>query len=140
MSFSSIETIFTKVALTVEQAVCVDRSTLSPATRLVEDLQLGRFARLRLIVSLEENFRMELSDEAVAGFRTLGDIARHISRWWLQTFDDAFPVADLRHDDRANRSWSRKTALSWQMIRRWLRGVAAFVGASQVERLLHGDR
>ena len=24
---------------------------------------------------------MELSDEAVASFRTLGDIVRHISRW-----------------------------------------------------------
>ena len=140
MPFSSIEAIFSKLALTVEQAVCVDRSALSPATRLVEDLHLGHFARLRLVVYLEESFRMELPDEAVANFRTLGDIARHISRWWLQTFDDAFPVADLRHDDMANRPWSWKTALSWQMIRRWLRGMAAFVGARQVDRLLHSDR
>ena len=128
MPFSSIEAIFTKVALTVEQAVCVDRATLSPATRLVEDLQLGRFARLRLVVYLEESFRMELSDEAVAGFSTLEDIARHISRWWLQTFDDAVPLVDLRQDDMANWSRSWMTALSWQMISRWLRNV---IGAKQ---------
>jgi acyl carrier protein len=79
--------IFNKVVLAVEQTVYLQGHTLSPTTRLTDDLQLGRFGRVRLTIYLEETFDVEISDEAVEGFSTVGDIARYINRWSLENAD-----------------------------------------------------
>jgi acyl carrier protein len=72
--------VFDKVILAVEQTVYTDGASLSAASRLADDLRLGRFGRIRLALYLEETFDLEISDEAVEQFDTVGDIVRYLSR------------------------------------------------------------
>jgi acyl carrier protein len=76
--------VFDKVAMAVEQTVDVEASSLSPAHRLADDLRLGKFGRIRLALYLEETFDVELDDDDVARFRTVGDIVRHMNRWTVE--------------------------------------------------------
>jgi acyl carrier protein len=79
--------VFDKVVTAVEQTVYVGGESVTPTSRLVDDLRVGRFARLKLALYLEETFEVEISDEAVAHFDTVGDIVRYMSRWSLATPD-----------------------------------------------------
>lgn len=76
--------VFEKVVLAVEQTVYVEASSVSPASRLADDLRLGRFGRFRLALYLEETFDVELPDEDVERFDTVGDIVRYMDRWSFQ--------------------------------------------------------
>jgi acyl carrier protein len=79
--------VFEKVVLAVEQTVYIGDEGITPTSRLVDDLRLGRFARLKLALYLEETFEVEIPDEAVAHFDTVGDIVRYMSRWSLERLD-----------------------------------------------------
>jgi acyl carrier protein len=79
--------VFEKVVLAVEQTVYVERRDLTPTSRLVDDLRLGRFGRIKLALYLEETFDMEITDEAVDQFITVGDIVRYMSRWFHEGAD-----------------------------------------------------
>jgi acyl carrier protein len=79
--------VFEKVVQAVEQTVYIAGKSVTPTSRLVDDLRLGRFARLKLALYLEETFEVEIPDEAVADFATVGDIVRYMSRWSLQSLD-----------------------------------------------------
>jgi acyl carrier protein len=87
MQISSGDAIFNKVVSAVEQTVYTEGRSLSPATRLVDDLSLGRFGRIRLAMYLEETFDLEISDHAIECFDTVGDIALYMSRWSLESAD-----------------------------------------------------
>ena len=76
--------VFDRVAYALEQTVSLERTALTPASRLADDLRLGRFGRIRLALYLEETFDVELPDEDVSGFDTVGDIVRYIGRWSLE--------------------------------------------------------
>jgi len=71
--------VFEKVALAVKQTLRAEPSALSQSTRLVDDLSLRGFARLRLAVCLEEIFDIELQNDAIERFNTLGDIVSYLS-------------------------------------------------------------
>jgi acyl carrier protein len=73
--------VFEKVVSAVEQTVNIRGGGLSPASRLADDLRLGRFGRFRLALYLEETFDVELPDETVEQFDTVGDIVRYMDRW-----------------------------------------------------------
>jgi acyl carrier protein len=89
---------FEKVVLAVEQTVYISGQSLTPASRLVDDLKLGRFGRIRLALYLEETFDIELPDEELNRFITVGDIVRYMSRWSLESVDDEmFPLTAVRH-------------------------------------------
>ena len=79
--------VFEKVVLAVEQTVYTGDESITPTSRLVDDLRLGRFARLKLALYLEETFEVEIPDDAVAHFDTVGDIVRYMSRWSLERLD-----------------------------------------------------
>jgi acyl carrier protein len=73
--------IFEKVVQAVEQIVHIERSRLTLGSRLADDLRLGWFGRIRLVLCLEEMFDAEVPDEALEQFDTVGDIVRYMSRW-----------------------------------------------------------
>jgi acyl carrier protein len=87
MRFPSSDPIFDKVVMAVEQTLYLEGQTLSPETRLADDLSLGRFGRIRLAMYLEESFELEISDDAIECFDTVGDIALYMSRWSLGSAD-----------------------------------------------------
>ncbi len=71
--------VFDKVVLAVEKTMHRSIPTLSNATRLADDLALGRLGRLRLAMSLEEIFDVELEDAVIKQFGNIGDIVSHFS-------------------------------------------------------------
>jgi acyl carrier protein len=76
--------VFEKVVLAVEQTIHIEGVSLTSASRLVDDLRIGRLGRIRLALYLEETFDVELPDEAVERFDTVDDIVRYLSRWWVE--------------------------------------------------------
>lgn len=87
MQYSPDNAVFEKVVLAVEQTVYTTGASLSPASRLADDLRLGRFGRIRLVLYLEEAFDVEIPDEAVDRFDTVGDIVHYVSRRCLDGTD-----------------------------------------------------
>lgn len=71
--------VFDKVALAISRTLRIEPSGLSRSTRLADDLALGGFARLRLAVCLEDVFDIELQNDTVERFHTLGDIVSYFS-------------------------------------------------------------
>jgi len=71
--------VFDKVVFAIGKTVRVEPSGLSRSTRLADDLSLGGFARLRLALCLEDLFDMELQNDTVERFQTLGDIVSYFS-------------------------------------------------------------
>lgn len=74
---------FPTVVRALEQTVMIDRQAVSPSTRF-EDLGIGRFSRLRLAIYLEEALCIDIPDEDIAFFETVGDIVDYLDR---ETFD-----------------------------------------------------
>ena len=72
------------VTLAIEQATFLGDLVITTKTRLVDDLRLGWFGVLKLAYFLEKNFDIELSDEALNRFVTVGDIVKHLSRNYFQ--------------------------------------------------------
>lgn len=71
--------VFDRVALAIGKTVRIEPSGLSRATRLADDLSLGGFGRLKLAVCLEDLFDIELPNDTVERFQTLGDIVSYFS-------------------------------------------------------------
>jgi acyl carrier protein len=87
MESTAANTVFDKVILAVEQTVYLKGLSLTPTTRIANDLRIGKFGRLKLALYLEETFDVELPDEAVESFETVGDIIHYMSRWSHETTD-----------------------------------------------------
>ena len=79
MQYALDSFVFDKVVLAVGKTMRVEPSSLSRSTRLADDLSLGGFARLRLALCLEDLFDMELQNDTVERFQTLGDIVSYFS-------------------------------------------------------------
>lgn len=79
--------VFIKVTLAIGQIMRVEVSGLTQATRLVDDLAIGRFGRLKLAVCLEELFDIELQNNAVEQFDTIGDIVTYLSYRYFRDID-----------------------------------------------------
>lgn len=79
--------VFNKVALAIKQVTHAETAELLQTTRLVDDLALGRFGRLKLAVCLEELFDVELQNNAVEQFDTLGDIVSYLSYRYFRDID-----------------------------------------------------
>jgi acyl carrier protein len=84
--------VFDKVVLAVAQAVYIAAPGLSQSTRLVDDLALSRFGRLKLALSLEELFDVELQDDAIDRFSTLGDIVSYLSCRYFRDIEPSAPT------------------------------------------------
>ncbi len=83
-----------KVALAIGHAVFVEPSEISEATRLGDDLELGRFGRLKLAIYLEEAFDLELPDEVLERFKTVADIVDYVSRRYFRNIEPPIRVAE----------------------------------------------
>ena len=81
--------VFDKVVLAIGKTVRVEPSGLSRSTRLTDDLSLGGFARLRLALCLEDLFDMELQNDTVERFQTLGDIVSYFSCRYFRDIETA---------------------------------------------------
>jgi len=84
--------VFDKVALAVEKTVHAKTPGFSHSTRLDDDLALSRFGRLKLAMSLEEVFDVELGDDVIEQFANVGDIVSHFSYRYFEDIEPLMPA------------------------------------------------
>ena len=56
----------------------IDESKITLDAKLKEDLELDSLDKVELIMSAEEEFRIEIPDEDVMNFKTVNDIVNYI--------------------------------------------------------------
>jgi acyl carrier protein len=84
--------VLNRVMRAIEKVTQVHPANITSGTRLTEDLALGRFGRLRLAICLEEVFDLELPNEVVARFVTVGDVVGYFSGRYFRDFDFPAPI------------------------------------------------
>ncbi len=83
--------VFDRVALAIKRTVHAETPGLSRSTRLADDLALSRLGRMRLAMSLEDIFDIELEDDVVERFVELGDIVSYFSDRYFEDIEPSTP-------------------------------------------------
>lgn len=71
---------FTKVAELLAEHLGIDASTITPESEVVNDLGADSLDVVQLLMELEDNFNIVVSEEEAATLRTVGDIVNIISK------------------------------------------------------------
>ena len=78
-----------KVISAIERTIRIGQRKVTLDTKLTSDLALSGFGKLKLAISLEEIFDVELSNERVKQFATVSDIVKYIG---VHCFRDVAPL------------------------------------------------
>ena len=70
--------IFEKVREIICEQFELDEDAVTPETDIREELDADSLDLVDLVMSFEDEFRVEVTDEAVASFKTVGDIVKYI--------------------------------------------------------------
>ena len=70
---------FEKVKELLEEALQIDTSDISMKSELVGDLGINSLELADLILSCEEKFDVEINDEDIHKFVTVGDVVNYLS-------------------------------------------------------------
>ena len=71
---------FTKVAELLAEYLGIDASTITPESEVVKDLGADSLDVVQLLMELEDNFNIVVSEDEAASLRTVGDIVNIISK------------------------------------------------------------
>ncbi|NLI21078.1 MAG: acyl carrier protein [Clostridiales bacterium] len=70
--------VFDQVRDMIASQLQVDAASITPESRLVEDLKADSANVMVLILELENQFGIEVEDEVILNLKTVGDIAGYI--------------------------------------------------------------
>lgn len=70
--------IFEKVAEILAEQLDAEVGSISTETKLVEDLGADSLDVVDLVMTLEDEFDMEIPDEDIENVRTVGDIVKYL--------------------------------------------------------------
>lgn len=70
--------VFEKVKKIISEQLEVDESIITPDASITSDLGADSLDLVDLAMSIEDEFDIELSDEAIEKIRTVGDMVRFI--------------------------------------------------------------
>lgn len=73
-----LEMVFEKVKEIIIDQLDVDEDKVTEEASITEDLGADSLDVVDLVMSLEEEFDMEIPDEAVENIKTVGDIVKYI--------------------------------------------------------------
>ena len=68
----------TTVINTISEICLIDKDTISESSKLVSDLGLNSFEMINLIIAFEERLGIEVDDDELPEFETVGDIAAYL--------------------------------------------------------------
>ena len=74
------EDIITRVIAAVATVCGTDAAKMTPDTELVADLDLDSLAMFELVIELEEEYGLRISDEDIERIKTVSDIVDFIER------------------------------------------------------------
>ena len=69
---------FEKVRDMIASQLQVDAATITPESRLVEDLRADSANVMVMILELESEFGLEVEDEVILNLKTVGDVVDYI--------------------------------------------------------------
>ena len=72
--------VFEKVRDMIATQMQVEADTITPESRLVEDLKADSANVMVLILELETEFGIEVEDEIILTLKTVGDVAGYIEK------------------------------------------------------------
>ena len=70
--------VFKKVRDMIASQLQVDAATITPESRLVEDLKADSANIMVMILELENQFGIEVEDEVILNLKTVGDVEWYI--------------------------------------------------------------
>lgn len=70
--------VFENVAGMIAKQLKVDAATITPETRLVEDLKADSANVMVMIMDLEDQFNITVDDSAITSLKTVGDVVKYI--------------------------------------------------------------
>ena len=81
MNSKQSSTIFERVVSVIRESLYLPNARITAETRLVEDFGIDSLDLITTVIDLEEKFGLELPDDAMARFRTVGEIAQYLRRY-----------------------------------------------------------
>ncbi len=73
--------VFEKIkAIIAEQLGLTDSSVILPGTSLMNDLDADSLDAVEIIMSIEDEFDIEIPDDVAEGFKNIGDIADYVEK------------------------------------------------------------
>lgn len=69
---------YNKVVEIIANQFEINKETLSPGTRLREDLQADSISVMEMVLSFEEQFNLTISDEVFENIQTIQDVVSYI--------------------------------------------------------------
>ncbi len=73
-------TVYDKIKKLIVDELAVDDNDVSLEARLVEDLGADSIDAVELIMTVEEEFDMEISDEVLQNIKTVNDLVDYIEK------------------------------------------------------------
>lgn len=70
--------IFERIKSIISEEFDINENEITMTTSLSDDLDIDSLDLVDLVMSLEDEFSVELPDEALADMKTVGDIVRYI--------------------------------------------------------------
>ena len=70
--------VFDQVRDMIASQLQVDAASITPESRLVEDLKADSANVMVMILELENQFGIEVEDEVILNLKTVGDVAKYI--------------------------------------------------------------
>ena len=70
--------IFEKVRDMIASQLQMDAASITPESRLVEDLRADSANVMVMILELETEFGLEVEDEVILSLKTVGDVVKYI--------------------------------------------------------------
>jgi len=72
--------VFDAVKAMIAKQLKVDESTITPATRLIEDLKADSANVMVMIMTLEDEYGITVEDDQIMKLKTVGDVAAYIEK------------------------------------------------------------
>jgi len=72
--------VFDQVRDMIASQLQVDAATVTPESRLVEDLKADSANVMVMILELETMFNIEVEDEVILNLKTVGDVAKYVEQ------------------------------------------------------------
>lgn len=71
--------IFDKITEILAEQLAADKDTMTNDTKIAEDLGADSLDLVDLLMSIEDEFGIEIPDEEVENLKTIGDVVNYIS-------------------------------------------------------------
>ena len=70
--------VFEKIKEIIAEKIQVDEDKITLETSLMKDLEADSLDAVEIIMGIEEEFDIEVPDEAAEGFQNIGDIVKYV--------------------------------------------------------------